>query len=44
MSDPPRLEVERATVRYGSLAALDRFDLTVPAGEVVAVLGPSGSG
>jgi putative spermidine/putrescine transport system ATP-binding protein len=30
--------------RYGSVVALDRFDLTVHAGELIALLGPSGCG
>ncbi|WDZ87604.1 ABC transporter ATP-binding protein [Micromonospora cathayae] len=30
--------------RYGSVTALDGVDLTVPAGELTAVLGPSGCG
>ena len=38
------LEVEHLTVRYGSVAALDRIDLTVSEREIVSVLGPSGSG
>jgi thiamine transport system ATP-binding protein len=32
------------TVRYGALTAVDRVTLTVEPGEIVAVLGPSGSG
>jgi thiamine transport system ATP-binding protein len=40
----PRVQVEGATVRFGPITALDGVDLSVPAGEVVAVLGPSGSG
>lgn len=38
------LTVGGVSVRYGSTIALDRVDLTVPDGEIVAVLGPSGSG
>src|SRR5262245_65736098 len=38
------LEVEGAVVTLGGRRALDRVDLTVRAGETVAVLGPSGSG
>jgi iron complex transport system ATP-binding protein len=38
------LELASATVRYGARTALDRVDLTVPAGERVALIGPNGSG
>jgi len=38
------VEVQGVTRRFGSVAALDGVDLTVPAGSFVALLGPSGSG
>ena len=38
------LTVNGATVTFGGLAALDRIDLEVSTGEVVAILGPSGCG
>jgi thiamine transport system ATP-binding protein len=38
------LRVEGASVRYGSLLALDSVDLTIEQGERMTVLGPSGSG
>jgi thiamine transport system ATP-binding protein len=38
------LELERVTVRFGSMVAVDAVSLTVGAGERLAVLGPSGSG
>ena len=38
------LEVQGATVRFGTLGALEGLDLRVEDGEVLAVLGPSGSG
>ena len=38
------LTVDNVSVRYGSTIAVDRVGLTVPDGEIVAVLGPSGSG
>jgi len=40
----PLLEVDGATVRFGSTVALDDLDLAVDEGEVVAIVGPSGSG
>ncbi|PWN01888.1 ABC transporter ATP-binding protein [Nocardioides silvaticus] len=38
------LSVERLTVRFGPHPAVDRVDLRVDDGHVLAVLGPSGSG
>ena len=38
------LTVSGATVTFGRVAALDRIDLEVATGEVVAILGPSGCG
>jgi len=38
------LIVERVSHRYGGLVALDNIDLTVRAGEILAVIGPSGCG
>lgn len=38
------LVVAQATVHYGDRVAVDRVDLAVAPGEVVALLGPSGSG
>ena len=38
------LAVEHAVVRFGDHTALDGVDLTVRDGELMAVLGPSGSG
>ena len=32
------------THRYGDVVALDRLDLQIPQGEVLAVLGPNGAG
>ena len=40
----PILEVRGLSVRYGGAPALDRLDLDVAVGEVVAVLGPNGAG
>jgi ABC-type Fe3+/spermidine/putrescine transport system ATPase subunit len=38
------LEARGLMLRFGSVAALDGFALTVPDGHVVSVLGPSGCG
>ena len=38
------LEVRDVTVRFGSTTVLDQVSLSVPRGEVVALVGPSGSG
>jgi putrescine transport system ATP-binding protein len=40
----PLLSVERATKRFGAVAALDDISLDVGAGEFFALLGPSGCG
>ena len=38
------IEVRNITKTFGSFVALDQVSLTVPDGELVALLGPSGSG
>ena len=38
------IEVRNITKTFGSFIALDRVSLTIPDGELVALLGPSGSG
>ena len=40
----PLIEVADLVVRYGAATALDRVDLTVGAGELVALIGPNGAG
>jgi ABC-type sugar transport system ATPase subunit len=43
-ASPPRLAVRGATKRFGAVLALDRVDLEVRAGEVLALLGDNGAG
>ena len=43
-SVPPLARLEGVTHRYGDVLALDRLDLGVREGEVLAVLGPNGAG
>ena len=38
------LEIKGVTVKFGGLTALNKVDLVVPNGGVVAVIGPNGSG
>jgi thiamine transport system ATP-binding protein len=38
------LSLENVTVRFGDVTAVDAVSLSIPRGEVFAVLGPSGSG
>lgn len=38
------LECSNVTVRYGDVVAVDSLDLSLSAGETLAILGPSGSG
>jgi len=40
----PALEIEDVTHRFGKVAAVDGFSLSVASGEVVCLLGPSGCG
>jgi phosphonate transport system ATP-binding protein len=40
----PAVRVDQLTRLFGQTTALDRVDLTVPAGQMLAILGPSGSG
>lgn len=38
------LTVDKLTVRYGTVLALDGVDLTIPAGSVAGLIGPNGAG
>lgn len=40
----PLLQVESLTVHYGKRVAVDALDLSLQAGEIVAMLGPNGAG
>jgi ABC-2 type transport system ATP-binding protein len=40
----PVVEIDRLTVRYGDLVAVDDLTLHAEAGEVLALLGPNGAG
>jgi len=38
------LEVKNLTLRFGGITALNRIDLSVSSGELVAIIGPNGAG
>ena len=40
----PLLEIERVSVRFGALLAVNQVSLTVRRGEIVAIIGPNGAG
>ena len=40
----PLLSVERLTMRFGGLAAIDDLSLDVPPGKITGVIGPNGAG
>ena len=44
MSADSILSVERLTMRFGGLTAIDDLSLDVPAGKITAVIGPNGAG
>jgi ABC-2 type transport system ATP-binding protein len=44
MSSTPLASLQGARKRFGKIAALDGFDLTVNRGELLALLGPNGAG
>ena len=43
-AETPLLSVERLTMRFGGLAAIDDLSLDVPAGRITGVIGPNGAG
>jgi len=44
MSATTLLSVERLTMRFGGLTAIDDLSLSVPAGKITAIIGPNGAG
>ena len=44
MNNTPLLEMEGISKRFPGVVALDQVDLTVGAGEVVALIGENGAG
>ena len=44
IGEPPLLDVDRLTVRFGGLVAVSELDLDVPAGSIVSLIGPNGAG
>ncbi len=38
------LEVKELCVSYGAIRALDKVSLSIPAGEIVSVIGANGAG
>jgi putative spermidine/putrescine transport system ATP-binding protein len=44
MSDPAYLALDKLTLGYGDTVAVDKLDLDIGKGELVALLGPSGCG
>ena len=41
---PKKLEVDRLTVRFGNVVAVNEVSLTVEPGEIVGLIGPNGAG
>ena len=43
-ADIPLLYIDRVSMRFGGLVAVSDLDLDVPEGQIVALIGPAGSG
>jgi branched-chain amino acid transport system ATP-binding protein len=43
-ADIPLLDIDRVSMRFGGLLAVSDLDLDVPEGQIVALIGPDGSG
>ena len=43
-ADIPLLDIDRVSMRFGGLVAVSDLDLDVPEGQIVALIGPAGSG
>jgi len=41
---PPLLQLEKATIRFGGLTAVNNVDLTIGENELVGLIGPNGAG
>ncbi|MEB3307162.1 MAG: ABC transporter ATP-binding protein [Cyanobacteriota bacterium] len=44
MTQPPLLELQEITCRFGGLVALDRVSFSVHSGEIFGLIGPNGAG
>jgi phosphate transport system ATP-binding protein len=44
MSDLPKIAIEHLCIRYGDTEVLRDLDLTIPRGNIFALIGPAGSG
>jgi branched-chain amino acid transport system ATP-binding protein len=43
-ADIPLLDIDRVSMRFGGLVAVSDLDLDVPEGQIIALIGPDGSG